>query len=144
MLHASAPAIISQGASFSQMKPSSSVQRSEQPSPLRMLPSSHSSSSTMPSPQLDVHAVVGPVHVGSRRQLGAQPSKPTVLPSSQLSAPSTSSSPHVVGSQVLGLPMHFQPISIWQRALQPSPAITPPSSQPSFESSRPSPHRCTS
>jgi hypothetical protein len=98
----------------------------------------------MPSPQLDVQAAVGPEQVGSLRQFGAQPSKPMVFPSSQLSAPSTTRSPQVVAVHVLGEPMHFHPISIWQRALHPSPAATPPSSQPSFESTRESPQMCTS
>src|SRR5262245_42304240 len=112
----------------------------EQPSPSRKLPSSHCSlPNTMPSPQLDAHAIpVG--QVGSARQSGEQPSNPTVLPSSQLSAPSLILSPQVVGVHVLGAPSHLKPCSMRQCSLQPSPPTAFLSSQPSFGSGMPSPH----
>jgi hypothetical protein len=46
-----------------QVQPASTVQIDEQPSPSAVLPSSHSSPSTMPSPQVEVHAP--PVQFGS-------------------------------------------------------------------------------
>src|SRR5678816_634828 len=81
------------------MNPDSSVQVAEQPSPDRLLPSSHASpDSTMPSPHLPVHAPAVPPdgHAGSGTQVAEQPSKGVVLPSSQPSAPSFLLSPQVV------------------------------------------------
>ena len=77
---------------------------------------------TMPSPQLETQAPL-PVQLGSVWQSAEQPSKGTVLPSSQLSAPSIISSPHLVGVQALGLPLHLKPSSTLQVAEQPSPAV---------------------
>src|SRR5262245_53312725 len=120
MLHSVLPWTLSHGASLLHSKPSSTMQLLEQPSPLRVLPSSQASSRTMPSPQRDEQATVGPVHVGSRRHSGEQPSKPMWFPSSQLSAPSMLPSPQFVREQMLGDPMHLKPGSNWQRELQPS------------------------
>src|SRR5690606_34185342 len=106
--------------SATQLKPSSSVHSLEQPSPSRKLPSSHSSSSTIPSPQLEVHGC--PLsHLGSAWQRSVQPSNGMSLPSSQLSAPSVTPSPQVVGVQVLGDPSHLNPTSMRHFASQPSP-----------------------
>ena len=89
-----------------QVQPGSTLQSLEQPSPLAALPSSHSSSSTMPSPHFEVHPEV-PEQFGSIWQSSEQPSKGMVLPSSQPSAPSTLPSPQVVGVHLLGLPVHL-------------------------------------
>src|SRR5690606_15446733 len=88
-LSTQAPLICSQlpSPSATQLNPSSTVHSLLQPSPLRRLPSSHSSSSTMPSPQDEVHGC--PLsHWGSAWQRSVQPSNGVSLPSSQLSAPS--------------------------------------------------------
>src|SRR5688500_13112386 len=130
---------ISQLASFEQLCPSSTTHALEQPSPSRTLPSSHSSPSTMPSPHLEAQAPVA--QLGSERQLGPQPSNGSVLPSSQLSAPSGLPSPQVVGEQALGAPLHLKPFSMRHLASQPSPAATLVSSQPSLGSVTPSPQR---
>src|SRR6188768_1351923 len=93
----------------------------------------------MPSPQLEVHGL--PVsQTGSARQSVEQPSSATVLPSSQLSAPSCFLSPQVVAEHLLGLPSHLKPCSMRQWLLQPSPDMMFMSSQPSFGSTTPSPH----
>src|SRR5512138_2737975 len=68
-----------------------------QPSPLALLPSSHSSMlSFLPSPQLGTHFCPGMGHFQplSMRQL-EQPSKLAVLPSSHCSVSSTLPSPHL-------------------------------------------------
>src|SRR4051812_8742548 len=104
---------------LSHVKPVSTWQVLEQPSPLRKLPSSHCSlPSTMPSPQVDVQAEPG-AHAGSAWHVPEQPSKGTALPSSQLSAPSFLPSPQTVAVQALGWPPHLNPSSIRQRASQP-------------------------
>src|SRR5215831_6377333 len=82
------------------MNPDSSMQVDEQPSPDRLLPSSHCSPErTMPSPHLPVHAPGVPPdgQAGSGTQVAEQPSNGVVLPSSQPSDPSFLPSPHVVG-----------------------------------------------
>ena len=65
----------------------------------------------MPSPQDDVQPLV-PGQLGSSWQVAEQPSKGTVLPSSQLSAPSLTLSPQTVGTHLLGVPLHLKPCSI--------------------------------
>src|SRR5437867_2533540 len=82
--HASGP--------FTMPSPQKAVKRHAgvQPDPYVVLPdpSSHSSSpSTIPSPQRAV--------VGSTTQMSEQPSPAIVLPSSQVSGPTTSSSPQI-------------------------------------------------
>ena len=124
------------------LKPCSTLQSGEQPSPSMLLPSSHSSPSTMPSPHVEVQALV-PLHDGSFWQSDEQPSNGMLLPSSQPSAPSILLSPHVVCVHVLGLPSHFQPISILQPSEQPSPLTRLPSSHCSGKTARPSPQRAT-
>src|SRR3954469_22637402 len=99
---------------WTQGNPGSMAQVAEHPSPSTVLPSSHASPTTMPSPHFDAHDA--PEQSGSPRQSPAQPSNGSALPSSQLSVPSTLPSPHFVGVQALGLPLHFQPISILQVA----------------------------
>jgi len=124
------------------LKPSSTLQSAEQPSPSVVLPSSQSSPRTMPSPQAEVQALV-PSQAGSLRQSDEQPSKGMALPSSHASAPSTLPSPQVVGVQVLGLPVHLNPISTLQPSEQPSPLSTRPSSHCSGKTASPSPQRAT-
>src|SRR5258706_5559319 len=87
------------------MKPGSSLHWSEHPSPLRALPSSHSSPMTKPSPQSDTQAPA--LQFGSVWQTALQPSYGSALPSSQLSAPSFTPSPHTVGVHTLGVPSHL-------------------------------------
>src|SRR5262245_14187330 len=123
------------------MYPGSIVQVAEHPSPPTLLPSSHASPPTMPSPHFDAHAP--PEQSGSARQSPEQPSNGSGLPSSQLSVPSTLPSPHVVCVQVLGAPLHFQPSSTLQVAEQPSPAVVLPSSHSSGSTTTPSPQRAT-
>src|SRR5436305_855647 len=95
------------------MNPDSSVQVAEQPSPDRLLPSSHASPErTMPSPHWPVQApAVPPIgHLGSGTQVAEQPSYGFVLPSSQPSDPSFFPSPHFVWWHSLtGLPVQAQP-----------------------------------
>jgi len=62
-----------------------------------------------------------------------------VLPSSQVSPPATMPSPQTV-TQPLGVPVHDQPGSILQVALQPSALVRFPSSHVSPDPSTPSPH----
>jgi hypothetical protein len=74
----------------------SSLQSAEQPSPDRVLPSSHSSSGSFsPSPQGDVHPSV-PVQTGSDLQSGEHPSPGIRFPSSHDSSPSATPSPQTV------------------------------------------------
>src|ERR1041384_1372150 len=68
------------------VKPDSMVQVDEQPSPDRLLPSSHCSPpSKMPSPHLPVHSPGVPPdgQAGSGTHVAEQPSNGVVLPSSQ-------------------------------------------------------------
>src|SRR5512138_3572583 len=92
------------------MNPGSNLHVEEQPSPERLLPSSHCSpESTMPSPHLPVHAPAVPPdgQAGSGTQVAEQPSYGNVFPSSQPSEPSFFPSPHfVVWHSVTGLPVH--------------------------------------
>src|SRR6478609_6220280 len=97
--------IFSQLAVSEQVKPPSFLQVDEQPSPSLVLPSSHSSPMSRPSPHSEVQPVS--VHFGSVWQVEEQPSNGMVLPSSQLSAPSFLPSPHFVGEQTLGWPSHL-------------------------------------
>src|SRR5262245_66228615 len=84
------------------MYPGSILQAAEQPSPSTLLPSSHASLTTMPSPQRDMHAPFAAVlQSGSFWQVAEQPSNGSAFPSSHPSAPSTFLSPQVVS--VLGL-----------------------------------------
>ena len=95
-----------------QVKPASTVlQSAEQPSPDRLLPSSHTSpDSRMPSPHLPVQTPFVHVQFGSAWQVAEQPSNGMVLPSSQPSAPSFLLSPHLVAwHSVAGLPVQAQP-----------------------------------
>src|SRR6187399_1951591 len=81
-----------------QSKPGSSSQSEEQPSPLRVLPSSQPSPpNLMPSPHSEVHGAGG-TQVGSKRQSMPQPSPELLSTSSQLSPGSSAPSPHSVGS----------------------------------------------
>src|SRR5678815_311505 len=78
-----------------QLKPVSSLQPDEQPSPFWRLPSSHSSCGNLrPSPHTAVQ--VPRSHTGSTAQLGEQPSYGTRLWSSHCSLPSGMPSPHTV------------------------------------------------
>src|SRR5262245_25901029 len=133
--------ILSPSGGCVQVNPGSMVQVGEHPSPATLLPSSHASATTMPSPHFDTHDA--PEHPGSLRQSSEQPSNGRALPSSQVSVPSTTPSPHFVGVQALGLPLHFQPISTLQVVEQPSPAVAFPSSQSSGVTCTPSPQRAT-
>src|SRR5215471_11836401 len=117
------------------VNPGSIVQVAEHPSPETVLPSSHASPTTMPSPHFDTHDA--PEQSGSLRQSSEQPSNGKVLPSSQLSVPSILPSPHTVGVQTLGAPLHFQPISTLQVPEQPSPAVVFPSSHSSGRTTTP-------
>src|SRR5262245_51065253 len=92
------------------MNPGSILQAAEHPSPSTLLPSSHGSLTTMPSPQRDRHVPV--LQSGSFWQSAEQPSNGRALPSSHPSAPSTFRSPQVVREHWLGLPLHFHPRSI--------------------------------
>ncbi len=78
----------------------------------------------------------------SRWQLELQPSPSVVLPSSQVSLPPTTPSPHRI-SHWLGWPWQEYPFSMWQAASQPSPLLVLPSSQvsPSLGSTKPLPQR---
>jgi hypothetical protein len=93
------------------VNPDSTVHVAEQPSPARLLPSSHTSPlSRMPSPHLPAHTPLAAVHVGSFWQVAEQPSNGLVSPTSQPSAPSFLLSPHrVAWHSVGGLPVHAQP-----------------------------------
>src|SRR6476659_3040646 len=126
------------------MNPGSILQAAEHPSPSTLLPSSHASLTTMPSPQRDVHEPSAAVlQSGSFWQVAEQPSNGRALPSSHPSAPSTFLSPQVVCEHLLGLPLHFHPSSILQVSEQPSPAATLSSSHSSGNTATPSPQRAT-
>src|SRR5512138_2417222 len=106
----------------------SSLHLSEQPSPERRLPSSHSSSGSLsPSPQGEVQPLL-PSHTGSALQSGAQPSPGMVLPSSQDSLPSLLLSPHTVSWQAWPGSGQAKPSSSLHASPQPSPAWALPSS----------------
>src|SRR5215510_8748805 len=92
--------IVSPSAGCLHMKPGSILQSA-------VLPSSHASLTTMPSPQRDMHEV--DLQSGSFWQSAEQPSNGSALPSSHPSAPSTFLSPQVVWLHWLGLPLHFHP-----------------------------------
>src|SRR5258707_8526193 len=132
-----------------QANPGSILQLLEQPSPLTVLPSSHSwpfclsMGSSNPSPQAVAQAPPAAGQTGSSRQNGEQPSPVFEFLSSHCSLPSRLPSPHIVPVQVVG-PMqplactvvaHFQPsapvaglLSSAQVGVQPSPAALLPSS----------------
>src|SRR5512140_402390 len=114
-----------------QSHPGSSLHVAEQPSPERVLPSSHSSSGSLrPSPQGEVQPLV-PVQMGSDLQSGAQPSPGMVLPSSHDSLPSLLPSPQTVLWQAsLGL-VQANPGSTLHASVQPSPDLVLPSSHSS-------------
>src|SRR4051794_22035165 len=126
-----APLIFSQLAFCEHSKPGSFVQLDEQPSPSLVLPSSHSSLMSRPSPHSEVQPSAA--QVGSVWQVDEQPSKGTALPSSQLSAPSFLPSPQTVAVQALGCPSHLKPTSNLHVSEQPSPATWLPSSHCSEE-----------
>src|SRR5690606_34837819 len=90
----------------------------------------------------EVHDV--PSQLGSRKHSAEQPSNGSVLPSSQLSAPSTMPFPHSASVHVLGSPSHFLPCSTLQRSEQPSPFSLLPSSHCSDAATNPSPQRAIS
>src|SRR5262245_53250110 len=136
------PLILSQTGICSQSNPFSFVQVEEQPSPSAVLPSSHSSLMTRPSPQSEVQD--SPAQSGSVRHSDEQPSKGSSLPSSQLSAPSTTPLPHSASLHTLGSPSHFFPSSTRQRSEQPSPGSRLPSSHRSLAATSPSPQRAIS
>ena len=123
--------IFSQLAFCEHSKPPSFLQVEEQPSPSLVLPSSHSSLISRPSPHSEVQP--SPLQVGSVWQVDEQPSNGTALPSSQLSAPSFLPSPQTVATHWLGCPSHLKPVSNLQVAEQPSPAVLLPSSHCSDE-----------
>src|SRR5262245_52512379 len=70
------PLTCSHGAAATQVKPVSTWQVEEQPSPSIRLPSSQASLMMRPSPQSDTH--VGPEQFGSTRHSGEQPSNGAV------------------------------------------------------------------
>src|SRR6187431_1821376 len=141
-LSTQAPLIFSHWATCLQVNPVSFVHFEEQPSPSIVLPSSQSSLIKRPSPHSDTQDA--PEQLGSRRQSAEQPSNGALLPSSQLSAPSTTLLPHLASVHTLGAPSHFLPSSTRQRAEQPSPATTLASSHCSLAATMPSPQRAIS
>src|SRR5215468_5348550 len=89
-----------------QVKPVSSLQSWEHPSPSWTLPSSHSSCGNLrPSPHTAVHSPLS--HLGSIMQVAEQPSNGIRLPSSHCSLPSFTLSPHTVARHTL--PGHTKP-----------------------------------
>src|SRR3954470_3892868 len=144
------------------VKPVSTVQVAEQPSPEEVLPSSQPSlASTLPLPQLTSHAwVVAPVRqAGSFVQAFVQPvPSPNIRPfgplqpagnvvllepQSQASVPSLTPLPQKDLVQTLGVPVHEEPASIAQIGEQPSPEVVLPSSHCSDAVITPLPHRGT-
>src|SRR3954471_15320199 len=125
-------------------------QKGEQPSPVSLLPSSHSSEpSLVPLPQVvraqawpgvrhcqPSHSV-GPA--GSSTHSELQPSPLFMLPSSHCSGPTLMPSPQRVGRQAAP-DGQVQPVSTAQTAEQPSPAVLLPSSQVSPPVTLRSPH----
>ena len=112
-----------------QSAPGSTWQVTEQPSPLRVLPSSHASlPSSLLSPQIGVQGFPGTrhCHPGSMVwQSAEQPStvplgEPTVFPSSQVSSEVSTLLPHSLRSLQGSLGSGQMKLAmIWQRALQP-------------------------
>jgi hypothetical protein len=86
-------------------------------------------------------AAVGHEWPGSTRlQSAEQPSPATVLPSSQLSSPTTLESPHtIVDAHLIPGTLHSKNISSRHAPEQPSPGAMFPSSHCSVPLSRPSP-----
>ena len=145
-----------------QVKPSSMVVQSElQPSPVSLLPSSHTSEPTRkPSAQIATQVSLLPIeppeHLkpGSMAQLALHPSPLIVLLSSQASAVSQSTrtpSPHL-GAHTSRPPtpepnalvdVHSNPVSTRHRVSQPSPPTVLLSSQISAVVRTPSPQMCT-
>src|SRR4051812_11114203 len=83
-----------------QVKPLSLTQVAEQPSPEVVLPSSQSSCGNFrPSPQIAVHVPLA--HLGSREQVGEQPSYGIRFPSSHCSKPSRVLLPQMVAAQTV-------------------------------------------
>src|SRR5437868_5081023 len=109
------------------VKPFSMWQSLPQPSPLTVLPSSHSwpLSLSMARKRPSPHAVAqGPPpggQTGSSRQKGEQPSPVVALPSSHCSEPSFFLSPHVVLAHVVG---PVQPLAFGEVQSQPSGSAT--------------------
>src|SRR6187551_300664 len=111
-----------------QLKPASSLQAEEQPSPLRVLPSSHCSPpNLMPSPHSEVQGAGG-TQVGSKRQSMPQPSPELLSSSSQLSPGSSAPSPHSSGSATTRQP---------ESQITPATLVVPSLSGPLSQSSKP-------
>ena len=124
---------------FWQSHPGSIMQSALQPSPEVVLPSSHSSSSSLrPSPHGEAQPEV-PTQTGSARQSALQPSPPKTLPSSHDSSPSRTPSPQTVGWQATPGVGQAEPGSTRHASLQPSPGMSLPSSQVSPPITMPSP-----
>src|SRR5436190_9419742 len=107
--------------------PYSTVQSSAQPSPLRVLPSSHASlPRRIPSPHFETQ---GPFEqFGSSVQYGVHPSPRSKLPSSHCSMPSRIPLPHGAGTHGEPGASHLNPFSMRHVESQPSPA-PPPSAE---------------
>jgi hypothetical protein len=119
--------------------PVSSVQVLEQPSPLRMLPSSQASplgTLRLPSPQTRVVQSTLQVAVGSAPGVGPSHCSPELMTPLLHAAPEHELKPFAG-------PVQVNPVSSWQVAEQPSPAVVLPSSQASLAAGtglrRPSP-----
>jgi hypothetical protein len=89
----------------------------------------------VPSPHFGEHRFPGTRHSKplSTLQVLEQPSPLVVLPSSQVSLPSSTPSPHLTTGQVQAFPgvEQMQPVSSWQVLEQPSLLTVLPSSQDS-------------
>src|SRR5690242_425636 len=99
------------------VKPGSILHSDEQPSPLTVLPSSHSflsPGSSRPLPHTVLHAPPPGGHTGSRRQSGEQPSPVTVLPSSHCSEPSALPFPQTVAVHTVGPVQPPAPLALVQ------------------------------
>src|SRR5688572_7551561 len=94
-----------------------------------------------PSPHSEVQATPGAPQFGSRKQMGEQPSKGMLFPSSQASAPSFTRLPQTASVHTLGWPSHFLPSSTRQRSEQPSATAMFASSHCSVGATKPSPQR---
>ena len=88
------PPSSSQSPPVTQVKPASTWQLCEQPSPSRMLPSSQASSNTKPSPHSELQVPL--LQSSSVWQVAEQPSRDFSLPSSQLSPGSRVPLPQLV------------------------------------------------